>query len=82
MVIGNKYEWINKWRKKPRNWNFKKFKNIDKDLNNKISNLERQFLHAKQLGFDHPRTGERLEFSSNIPNELNDILKKLRKLSK
>ena len=61
---------------------FKKFKNIDEDLYNKISNLERQFLHAKQLGFDHPRTGERLEFSSNIPNELNDILKKLRKLSK
>jgi len=39
-------------------------------------------LHAKQLGFDHPRIGERLEFSSNIPIELNDILKKLRKLSK
>jgi len=61
---------------------FKKFKNIDEDLNNKILNLDRQFLHAKQLGFDHPRIGERLEFSSNIPIELNDILKKLRKLSK
>jgi len=71
-ILGDK-----KYKKK-----FKKFKNIDEDLNNKISNLERQFLHAKQLGFDHPRTGERLEFSSNIPNELNDILKKLRKLSK
>ncbi len=62
--------------------NFKKFKNIDEDLNNKILNLDRQFLHANQLGFDHPRTGKRLEFSSNIPIELNDILKKLRKLSK
>ena len=71
-ILGDK-----KYKKK-----FKKFKNIDEDLNNKISNLERQFLHAKNLGFDHPRTGERLEFSSNIPNELNDILKKLRKLSK
>ena len=62
--------------------NNKKFKNIDEDLNNKILNLDRQFLHAKQLGFDHPRTEERLEFSSNIPKELSDILKKLRKLSK
>ena len=61
---------------------FKKFKNIDEDLNNKILNLDRQFLHAKQLGFDHPRTEKRLEFSSNIPKELIDILKKLRKLSK
>ena len=60
----------------------KKFKNIDEDLNDKILNLDRQFLHAKQLGFDHPRTEERLEFSSNIPKELSDILKKLRKLSK
>ena len=71
-ILGDK-----KYKKK-----FKKFKNIDEDLNNKILNLDRQFLHAKQLGFDHPRIGERLEFSSNIPIELNDILKKLRKLSK
>ena len=71
-ILGDK-----KYKKK-----FKKFKNIDEDLNNKILNLDRQFLHAKQLGFDHPGIGERLEFSSNIPIELNDILKKLRKLSK
>ena len=71
-ILGDK-----KYKKK-----FKKFKNIDEDLGNKILNLDRQFLHAKQLGFDHPRTGERLEFSSNLPNELNNILKKLRKLSK
>ncbi len=71
-ILGDK-----KYKKK-----FKKFKNIDEGLNNKISNLERQFLHANQLGFDHPRTEERLEFSSNIPKELSDILKKLRKLSK
>ena len=71
-ILGDK-----KYKKK-----FKKFKNIDEDLNDKILNLDRQFLHAKQLGFDHPETGERLEFSSNIPKELSDILKKLRKLSK
>ncbi len=71
-ILGDK-----KYKKK-----FKKFKNIDEDLNSKILNLDRQFLHAKQLGFDHPMTGERLEFSSNIPKELGDILKKLRKLSK
>ncbi len=71
-ILGDK-----KYKKK-----FKKFKNIDEDLNDKILNLDRQFLHAKQLGFEHPRTKERLEFSSNIPKELSDILKKLRKLSK
>ena len=71
-ILGDK-----KYKKK-----FKKIKNIDEDLNNKILKLERQFLHAKQLGFDHPTSNERLEFSSNIPSELNNIIKKLRKLSK
>ena len=61
---------------------FKKIKNIDSQLEKTLIGLDRQFLHAKQLGFDHPRIGERLEFSSNIPIELKDILKKLRKLSK
>ena len=40
---------------------------IDEELNNKILNLDRQFLHAKQLGFNHPTTNERLEFSSIKP---------------
>ena len=71
-ILGDK-----KYKKK-----FKKLKNIDEDLNSKLLDLDRQFLHAKQLGFNHPSTEKRLEFSSNIPNELNDILKKLRKLSK
>ena len=71
-ILGDK-----KYKKK-----FKKIKNIDEDLNNKILRLERQFLHAKQLGFDHPTSNERLEFSSNIPSDLNNIIKKLRKLSK
>ena len=71
-ILGDK-----KYKKK-----FKKIKNIDEDLNNKILKLERQFLHAKQLGFDHPTSNERLEFLSNIPSELNNIIKKLRKLSK
>ena len=75
--LGNSIVGDDKYKKK-----FKKFKNIDEDLNDKILNLDRQFLHAKQLGFDHPRTEERLEFSSNIPKELSDILIKLRKLSK
>ena len=49
-----------------------------KDSEEYILNLDRQFLHAKVLGFDHPRSGERLEFSSNLPTNLDNILKKLR----
>ena len=44
--------------------------------------LERQFLHAKLLGFIHPTSGKKLEFNSNLPQDLENILKKLRKACK
>jgi len=61
---------------------FKKFKKIDIDLENSILNLNRQFLHAKTLGFNHPINGKKIEFSSFLPQELENILKMLRKLNK
>ena len=71
-ILGDK-----KYKKK-----FKKFKNIDEELEKSILKLDRQFLHAKVLGFTHPRTGEELEFSSILPKELDNILKKLRNTGK
>lgn len=41
--------------------------------------LEGQLLHAKVLGFDHPRTGERLLFDSELPPYFEKVLTKLRK---
>lgn len=37
-----------------------------------------QMLHAKTLGFVHPRTGEYMEFDSELPRYFEDILQKLR----
>ena len=34
--------------------------------------FERQMLHAWKLGFDHPRTGKRLQFESPIPADFRD----------
>lgn len=42
-------------------------------------NLNGQVLHAKVLGFIHPRTGEYMEFNSELPDYFNDILRELRK---
>ena len=56
---------------------FKKIKNVDKELLSYINNLERQFLHAGFLGFDHPVTKKRVKFSSKLPKELSIILNKL-----
>lgn len=38
----------------------------------------RQFLHAALLSFDHPSTGERLTFESQLPGDLSSVLSDLR----
>ena len=40
--------------------------------------LKRQFLHAHELAFDHPVSGERLGFVSELPVGLADVMGKLR----
>lgn len=40
--------------------------------------LGRQFLHAHRLSFDHPFTGEALEFESALPDDLEAVLVSLR----
>ena len=39
--------------------------------------LDRNFLHAAELAFAHPRTGKMLELSASLPGELEDFLTKL-----
>ena len=40
--------------------------------------IEGQALHAKTLGFIHPRTGEYIEFTSELPEYFKELLDKLR----
>ncbi len=71
-ILGDK-----KYKKK-----YKRIKGIDPDLEDNIVNLNRQFLHAKIIGFEHPSTGKNLKYSSKLPADLENILKKLRNSSK
>ena len=41
--------------------------------------LKGQALHARTIGFVHPRTGAAMEFSAPLPEEIEKILEKLRK---
>ena len=54
---------------------FKKIKNIDPLLEERLSNLKRQFLHAKTIGFFHPKKNKEMIFNSILPQELEIILK-------
>ena len=38
--------------------------------------LERQFLHAARLSFEHPITGERIDVSSPLPEDLREALQR------
>ena len=71
--MGNSIVGDNKYKKK-----YKKLKNIEVGLNSLLSKLDRQFLHAKTLGFVHPKTTKEMIFSSVLPKELNNILKMLK----
>ena len=61
---------------------FKRIKNIDEDLEKTLIKLDRQFLHAKSVGFVHPKTGQELEFNSNLPKDLEKVVKKLKNACK
>ena len=41
-------------------------------------NIEGQALHAKTLGFIHPRTNEYIEFTSELPKYFKELLEKLK----
>ena len=75
--LGNNIVGDDKYKKK-----FKKIKNINPLLEKKLLNLNRQFLHAKTLGFVHPKKNKEMIFNSNLPLELEIILKMLRNSSK
>jgi 23S rRNA pseudouridine1911/1915/1917 synthase len=44
-----------------------------------LSAIDRQALHAKKLGFVHPRIKEYKEFNSELPEDIDNILCLLRK---
>ena len=45
-------------------------------LRNMFEALPRQALHAKTLGFTHPGTGERMNFESDLPEDMAKALAK------
>ena len=54
-------------------------------IKNRVENLlkimPRQALHAKTLGFEHPRTKEFLRFDTELPDDMKELLKRLKQSS-
>ena len=75
--MGNSIVGDDKYKKK-----FKKIKNVDPLLEKGLNNLNRQFLHAKTIGFIHPKKNQEMIFNSILPQELEIILRMLRNTGK
>jgi 23S rRNA pseudouridine1911/1915/1917 synthase len=49
----------------------------DHKIRTEVAKLGRQFLHAEQLGFRHPNTGETMKFTAELPAELVAVLNEI-----
>lgn len=54
---------------------FAKYKQF---VNNCFETCPRQALHAKTLGFEHPTSGKRMSFDSEIPQDMQQLIEKWR----
>ena len=59
----------------------KKFKKIEKHIEEKLNNFNRQALHAKSLGFIHPKTKREVFFEAKRPDDFETLIKNLKKAS-
>lgn len=51
-------------------------------VKNEKTDFTGQCLHARKIGFIHPRTGEYMEFTSDLPDYFKKFLRKLENISK
>lgn len=49
----------------------------DVNVRKAIQKLGRFFLHAERLAFMHPKSGEKMEFHAELPNELTSFLRRI-----
>ncbi len=59
----------------------KKFKKINKNVETQINYFNRQALHAKSLGFIHPKTNNEINFKAERPDDMENLIKSLKKAS-
>ena len=56
------------------------FPKYNQFVNNCFQILPRQALHAKTLSFDHPTTGKRMEFDSELPKDMAEVLNRFQNI--
>jgi len=59
----------------------KKFRKINPNIEKKLNDFSRQALHAKSLGFIHPKTKKEIFFEARRPKDFDVLVKSLMKAS-
>ena len=59
----------------------KKFRDININIEKRLNNFNRQALHAKSLGFFHPKKNKEIFFTAERPKDFDMLIKSLRKAS-
>ena len=54
---------------------------LDSSLQEQLKRMNRQALHAYKISFSHPLNGELMSFSVEPPNDMNNLIEKLREFS-
>ena len=57
------------------------FTNYKQFINNCFEILPRQALHARSLAFDHPSSGQRMGFESELPQDMAEVIQKWKNYS-
>ena len=58
-----------------------KFRKININIEKQINSFNRQALHAKSLGFIHPKTKKEIFFEAKRPKDFDELIKNLKKAS-
>ncbi len=53
---------------------------LDPNMRMVVARLDRPALHSWKLSIDHPRTGERMQFIAPLPDDIEKLLRELRKM--
>ena len=58
---------------------FAQSKNLSDEAQTAVQQFPRQALHAHQLGFTHPETKEAMSWTSDMPEDMQNLIEVLRK---
>ena len=52
---------------------------VQKDIKQLLQKMGRQALHAKELSFNHPETGDSVHYTAELPGDMHNMIEHMQK---